>query len=69
MRAGNRARARSAIGLYLNAARHWPKSEAPLLILGALALLQFLLIACSFILAPVLAMNTGSDGTAIYGRS
>jgi len=55
MRAGNRARARSGDRLYLNAARHWPKSEAPLLILGALALLQFLLIACSFILAPVLA--------------
>lgn len=44
-----------AIGLYLDTARHWPMSEAPLLMLAALALLQFALIACSFILSPVLA--------------
>lgn len=44
-----------AIGLYLGADRHWPASHTPLLILAALALLQFLLIASSFILAPVLA--------------
>jgi len=35
----------------------------------ALALLQFLLIACSSSWRPCSPMNTGSDGTAIYGRS
>jgi len=43
------------LGLYLSAAGHWPASHAPLLMLAALALLQFLLIASSFILSPVLA--------------
>ncbi len=41
------------IGLYLGAVRHWPGT--PLLILAALALQQFLLIASSFIVAPLLA--------------
>ncbi len=45
----------AAIGLSLGADRHWSASERSLLILGALALLQFLLIASSFVLAPLLS--------------
>ena len=45
----------AAIGIYLGVDRHWPAGDTSLLILGVLALLQFLLIASSFILSPVLS--------------